>query len=103
MVIEVKDMNILQDVPDMFDDIFQYYWVFVVVLVVVSVVGVACITGIILFFVFKVFRKSGQMIDKQMDLHEKAVSQKECEFCGGAIPGLATECPNCGAPAKANE
>ncbi|MHA1354241.1 MAG: hypothetical protein ACTSR1_03585, partial [Candidatus Heimdallarchaeota archaeon] len=93
-------MSLLLEIPDMFSGIFTTVWVFVVVIIVISLVSMVCIIGLIIFLVRKTMKKSGQIIDQQMEIQEKALEEKECEFCGGMLKGTDRECPNCSAPVQ---
>ncbi|MHA1127246.1 MAG: hypothetical protein ACTSQX_16595 [Candidatus Heimdallarchaeota archaeon] len=92
-------MNLLLEVPDMFDGIFEAVWVFIVVTIVISIVSMACIIGLIIFIVRKSMKRSGQIIDHQIEIQEKALE----EFCGGLLKGTDRECPHCAAPVQYND
>ena len=93
-------MNLLLEVPDLFSGIFATVWVFIVVVVIISVVSMVCIIGLIIFLVRKTMKRSGQIIDQQIEIQEKALEEKECQYCGGLLKGTDRECPHCSAPVK---
>ncbi|MHA1354228.1 MAG: hypothetical protein ACTSXA_08385 [Candidatus Heimdallarchaeota archaeon] len=96
-------MSLLMEIPDMFADIFSAVWVFILVTIIVSVVGMACFIGLIVFIIRKTMKRSGRIIDQQIEIQEKALEEKECEFCGGMLKGTDRECPNCSAPVQYSE
>ena len=96
-------MNLLADVPDIFSGLFSTLWVFIVVITVISVIAMVCIIGLIIFIIRKAMKRSGQIIDQQIELQEKALEEKECEYCGGLLKGTDRVCPHCSAPVKYNK
>ncbi|MHA1442178.1 MAG: hypothetical protein ACTSPK_09995 [Candidatus Heimdallarchaeota archaeon] len=96
-------MSLLLEIPDMFSGIFSVVWVFILVTIIISLVATACVIGLIIFFVRKMMQRNKQIVDHQMEIQEKALEEKECEFCGGMLKGTDRECPNCSAPVQYSE
>jgi len=99
MINEVPKMNLLYDFPD----IFTYYWVFVLVIGVVTFIGSVLIIILMVFIIRKIVKRNRQVYDNAVEMQEKALEEKECEFCGGLLKGTDRECPHCAAPIKYND
>lgn len=96
-------MNLLIDVPDAFSGIFTTFWVFAVVIGVVSVIFTILFIVLIVFVVRKAMKRNEQVFDNAIEMQEKALEEKECQYCGGLLKGTDRECPHCSAPVKYND
>ena len=101
MITEVKIMNLLAEVPDIFSGVFTTFWVFAVVIGVASLIFTILFIVLLVFIIRKAMQRNQEIIEQQQEYFDEVYKDKECEFCGTVIPSGTSERPNCGAPVKA--